>query len=281
MNWIKNIISIIENPKLTVASLRSKCLMRQYKKGNVFNAESFNKLLSENFTYRGSKPNTIFCENVHTKKPTPVKVKFSSNTFERITEEIYQFFDESGTLLGVKIFKIENHPKLGKVMHAGAMYNYSNDIKGIGFRGDQIQIERALENGITAIPREAAARATLFHAKMGFLPIEQDLRPVKSYKEALNIIKYELGWGYKCKKKIKPIITRKKGEFYLDMNKTKANTNINEIKHRQKQTGKQRVDFFGDNTKLELKGKELKHWEELIKGKEITSNLNFELPQYV
>ncbi len=128
MNWIKNIVSIIKNPKLTAATLRSKYLMRQYKKKNIFNAESFNKLLSENFTYRGSKPNTIFCENVHTKKPTPVEVKFSSSTFGRITEENYQFFDESGTLLGVKNFKIENHPKLGKIMHAGAMHNYSNDI---------------------------------------------------------------------------------------------------------------------------------------------------------
>lgn len=211
----------------------------------------------------------------------PVEINFSSNTFGRITEENYCFFDEFGTLLGIKNFKIEKHPRFGTIMHTGAMHNYSSDIKGIGFRGDQIQIERALANGITTIPREAAAQATLFHAKMGFLPIESDLRPVKSYKEALDIIKSELGWGYQCKKKIKPIIVRKKGKFYLDMNKTKANTNINEVNYRQKQKGKQRVDFTGDNTELELKGKELEHWKNLIEGKEITSNLDFNLPQYI
>ncbi|MBO5737923.1 hypothetical protein J6R97_01135 [bacterium] len=247
--------------------------MFKYKK-NCFNSSTLEKLLTPEYTYKGNKPNTIFCIDKKTKAPIEISVKTEKHTFGRTTQETYSFYDQKGQKVGEKRFGIEMHPNLGNSMQTGTMQNFSDDIIGIGIRGDQIQIERALDLGITKIPREAAAQATLFHTKMGFLPIETELVPVSSYKMAKRKMQnFDIAWNYKTESKAKPIIQFKNGQFYLDLNRTNAYNNLQEAQSLCQSNNKTRINFRGNSTELELAKSQLMKWQKLIGKNFITHNL--------
>ena len=267
---IKNILS---SPKLSLAVLRSKFLMFKYKK-NCFNSSTLKKLLTPEYTYKGNKPNTIFCIDKKTGAPIEISIKTEKNTWGKTTQEIYSFYNQEGQKVGEKTFGIKIHPKQGNTMQTGTMQNYSDNIIGIGIRADQIQIERALELGITKIPRKAAAQATLFHTKMGFLPIEEELVPVSSYKMAKRKMQnFDIAWNYKTETKAKPIIQFKNGQFYLDLNRTNAYNNLQEAQSLCQSNNKTRINFRGNSTDLVLDKAQLRKWQKLIGENFITHNL--------
>lgn len=263
----KVLLKLVSNPKLSYAALRSKGSMLRFK--SYAPSKSLKTLFSDRFTYNGKKPNTVFCIDRKTGNPVQVNYEQSISKIGDTTYETYTFRDMAGNKVGSKSFSTRKTPD-GYVMFHGNMENKTNDIIGIGIRGDQIQIERAIEKGITRIPREAAAQATLFHAKMGFVPISSDLIPVKSYKEAIRQMKsFDIDWNYLTEGKTKPIIVMRNGEFYLDLNRTKADANLREVIHRKKVSTEPRENFRGSQADMELSKSALKTWKKLIGDKKI------------
>lgn len=283
MGWFNNVVLAIKNPRLSYAVKTSKKAMRLYREENVFDTKSLTELLSDSFTYTGNKPNTVLVKSRKTGTAVPVSINLKTEKYGRGVVENYSFYDESGKLVGKKDFRMENHPKFGKQMYPGGMENLSNgELIGLGIRADQIQIERALENGITKISRESAAQATLFHAKMGFLPKEGELIEVSTYKEAL---KYMEDYAKQSPdiniSNFRPIIIKKDGRFFIDLNKTQAYANVKEIKQRLKNSGSYKADFKQAlGTELELSGAELQQWKKFIERQPLTTSLNFEFPKY-
>ena len=283
MGWFNNVVLAIKNPRLSYAVKTSKKAMRLYREENVFDTKSLTELLSDSFTYTGNKPNTVLVKSRKTGTAIPVSINLKTEKYGRGVVENYSFYDESGKLVGKKDFRMENHPKFGKQMYPGGMENLSNgELIGLGIRADQIQIERALENGITKISRESAAQATLFHAKMGFLPKEGELIEVSTYKEALKYIEDYAKQSPDINiSNFRPIIIKKDGRFFIDLNKTQAYANVKEIKQRLKNSGSYKADFKQAlGTELELSGAELQQWKKFIERQPLTTSLNFEFPKY-
>ena len=283
MGWFNNVVLAIKNPRLSYAVKTSKKAMRLYREENVFDTKSLTELLSDSFTYTGNKPNTVLVKSRKTGTAVPVSINLKTEKYGRGVVENYSFYDESGKLVGKKDFRMENHPKFGKQMYPGGMENLSNgELIGLGIRADQIQIERALENGITKISRESAAQATLFHAKMGFLPKEGELIEVSTYKEALKYIEDYAKQSPDINiSNFRPIIIKKDGRFFIDLNKTQAYANVKEIKQRLKNSGSYKADFKQAlGTELELSGAELQQWKKFIERQPLTTSLNFEFPKY-
>lgn len=267
-----NIKTVVKNPKLSYETLRSKTLQQEHIADEVFNTETMKKLFSEEFTYKGDKPNIIYCIDKITGKPVAVTVKSKiTQISSRMTEENYFFYDESGKWIGQKIYNIENSPKRGMQMLPGKMWSREGSIQGIGIRANQIQIERALELGIEKINYDAAYQASLFHTKMGFLATP-NLIPITSYDEALKIVDETVS-SSKLHLKPRPIIVSKEGKFYLDYQNTFVIASIEEIKKQRAINPSSRAKINGGGLKLVLQGKNFDKWKELIKGKEITPNL--------
>lgn len=282
MGFITNISALIKNPRLSYSVFESKRIMRKYRKTNVFDSKTLNELFTDTFKYRGKESNTIFIKNSKSAQPEPVKVVFKySDVYNR---ETFLFKDANNNIIGCKQYGINSNPETGLYMYLGLMENKSKGVfKGIGIRADQLQIERALQNGILQIPRESAAVSTLFHAKMGFLPVQGSLICIKKYKDA---IKYISEYAKKSPainpSNFKPIIVHKNGKFFIDLNKTQANANVKEIKQRLEKSGGYKIDcdFKAPNVELQLSGAELTRWEKLIKKQPLLETLDFEFPIY-
>ena len=171
------------------------------------------------------------------------------------------------THISSKSFQIEAHPnpRIGTHMIPGSMENTPCDIAGLGIIEDALQIETALRHGIKVIPRESAAKATLFHTRMGFLP-SQDLIEIKSYDDVLDILKDIMKKSPDIKlKNYKPIIVERDGKYFLDINATQAQASVREIKERLLQEGSYRLEKLeAVGTDLELSGEELNAWSNML-----------------
>ena len=120
-------------------------------------------------------------------------------------------------------------------------------LKGVGSRLDQLQIERALQLGIKNVPRISRPNATLYHTKMGFLPIKQELERVKSL-HSLNVLVKSVKHIWE---NYSPIIFEKNGKFFLDINTSRYMMNLNKCKEIIKKHNKKRIDNLdGNNTLL-------------------------------
>ena len=74
----------------------------------------------------------------------------------------------NNNVIGTKSF----HAK-GNELIWGNMETRPSDFIGLGIIEDALQIETALSLGIRNIPRESLPEATLYHTKMGYLPIQK------------------------------------------------------------------------------------------------------------
>lgn len=273
----KSLFTIISNPRLTIAAYTSKKAMARYKR-NAFESSTLKELMTDTFTYKGTKQNRFYAKDRVSGSPIPIDYEISTSTKNNVkaktavTDVDFDFFF-NGNKVGEKNFSIVTLPNSDKQILSGYMQNYSDDIIGLGIRGDQMQIEYALQNGINQIPIYASDMATLFHAKMGFLPTE-NLHLVKSYKDALE--KFEKLFKnyrdiYGTDKNFKPIITRINNEFFFDENKTIANMNLVRTTKDMKSTKNyEKVPWGrGLSSKMELSGKELGQWKILIQDRKI------------
>lgn len=288
INTMPKIFNIINNTKfkkLEALEKRSKEIMEHYKKDNVFHSKTMNELLTDKFEYKGTNECETFVKDLKTGKPVKLDIVTGDAPDEMPgwTLETFELQDKNGGLAGYKNFRIKKREDGSFLMNFGDMETMNKSLAGVGFRLDQLQIERALSLGINVIPRHSEADATLYHTKMGFLPKSSKLVEVDSVSKIRQLISQYLGdfaEDFNIKG-IEPIIENKQGRFFIDLNKTIANLNLEICKDDIGRQGQRRTKFFESKTSmLELKGEELDRWKEIIKKHPILSKLPFDLHQY-
>lgn len=283
---IKRLFTTDSKQTLRAAVEASKEIMQKYRDENVFKSNTMKELLTDRFDYTGYRPNTILLKNMSTGEPIKAQVKFTTKVEDRCKKKLKEVFtitDEYQRELGTKDYSIQRLENGKCVMYAGDMESHTREIAGVGVRLDQMQIERALQLGIDVLPRDALTKATYYHTMMGYLPIENKLVEVESPKQIQKIIakEFEYRIGTIPIEDFVPIIIERNGKFYLDINKTQANANLNMCKKIIQRTNARRIlDLHSRQTELELKGKELEHWKSLIAGHEILPALNLGFPKY-
>ena len=258
---------------LKTAVQASERLVETFKRENVFNSKTLHEMFSPKFTSDAGK---IYAKSRLTGEPVEVFVDNLSNIQPRMQGKpeygcwknyIFKFFDSQDNRIGSKRFQIECHPnpEIDNHMLTGDMENIPCGIAGLGVIEDAMQIEAAMQHGISKIPRDAIAKATLYHTRMGFLPT-QDLTEIKSYDDVIDILKNMMKKSPDIKPgNFKPIIVEKEGKYFLDKNATQAHANVREIKERLQQDGGYRLtDLKAEGTELELSGEELNFWSNLL-----------------
>lgn len=249
---------------LKAAVNNSKKILEAFKRENVFNSKTLQEIFSPKFT---SDTKAIYAKSKITGTPVEIFIENKTIPGNRVTEYIYNIFDTNHTHIGRKSFKIEAHPnpKIGTYMIAGSMENTTCNITGLGVIEDALQIETALKHGIKIIPRESAAKATLFHTKMGFLP-SPHLVEIKSPDDISDILKDIIKNSPDIKlKNYNPIIVEKEGKYFFDTNATQAQANVQEIKERLLQEESYRLEKLNAiGIDLELSGDELNFWKNLL-----------------
>lgn len=279
-------ITKITKPKLIKAVNDSAEIMRMYKENNIFTSNIMKELLTDTFEYSGNKANTILVKEVKTGKPFEAYVKYSYKT-DSIDKDLFhetiQLLDNKDFLIGQKTYGIKKLPNGKFEMISGNMYNNRPTLEGIGFRLDQMQIERAIQLGIETIPRFSLAKAILYHTKMGFLPTTKSLIKIpesnslnKTAEEFFEKIRGEIPLS-----EFIPVVIEKNGKFYIDVNKTKANAELSFVKKKIAQKQEKRIyDLESKPVDLSLSGEELETWKEIIQKYPILSKLDFIFPKY-
>lgn len=274
-------IKILTSPQLSSLVKKSEETMARYKKENVFQSNTMKELLSDKFEYKGKTENTVLVKDFFTGEPVELKVIFSNRKFikpekNRVRED-WTFVNTNGDIVGSKHYWIKRNIDNELTMDSGAMYSDFFDLLGVGIRLDQIQIERAKQLGITEIPRRSVPKATPYHAKMGFLPETGSLEQVKSLKHLKQVMAERaplLSNGIP-KEYFEPILKELNGDFYLDVNKTHANANLNYCKHLLKKYNQRRLENLeAFDTRLLLSGEEFEQWKGILEKHSILNKLN-------
>lgn len=288
MILIKNIFKRTVDPNLRKAVKDSEKIMQKYIYENVFKSSTMKELLSDTFEYKGQRPDTILLKDLKTGKPVEAKVKLSSkkNHYEpSVTVETIELVDKFGKSIGSKEYSIKPASDKKLFMITGEMNTHRQDLAGVGFRLDQMHIERALQLGIEKIPRVALPKAILYHTKMGFLPDrgEEYYVQIKNSNQIMPALEnhFERLAGEIPISSFVPIVIEKCGKFFIDMNTTGAVTTLEQCKNRIERTNAHRLLSFNTvSTHMSLKGKELDHWKELLKDHPILSKLYQKFPEY-
>lgn len=279
---VKNTITLTLNSKLAEAAEKSRRIMQKYKE-NAFKSKTISEMLSDKFEYKGKRPGIIYIKNAKNGRPVEAKLvvdrQYIAN-FPGAMQETYSLKDDYNRLIGEKTFIVKRNNDGTYRMLPGEMVNYSRDFSGVGFRLDQIQIERALMLNISAIPRDATAKATLYHTKMGFLPVENRLVELRDGDNLDDFVKKEFNSYRKSipLEKFVPIVVQKDGKFYIDINKTIANANLQKCKEIIERTKVRRIlALEAAMSYLRLGGEELMRWKKLLEGHSILERLKINL----
>lgn len=285
MSYIGKIIGNITKPKLSELSKESAEKLRSIEEENVFHSKTLEELFTEKYDYKGSEPNTIYVKNLLTGEPAELKVEVNIESDNRYTfsKETYRLLDSEGNKAGEKTFSYRRKPGGRYVMYSGDMDNFSKIYGGVGIRLDQMQIERAMQLGVDYIPRESLPHATLYHTKMGYLPVEKKLVELKKIRQVQNFTEEEFRSRAKSipLNEFDPVIVQKGRRFFLDVNKTQTLTNLKICKKMVEEKGLYRIlNLSSTHSQLALTGKELQKWKEIIKGHEILPKLNFLFPKF-
>ena len=274
-------IKIITSPHLNSLAKKSEETMARYKKENVFKSNTMKELFSDKFEYKGKSENTVLVKDFFSGEPVELKVVFSNRKYikpekNRIRED-WDLINANGDIVGSKHYWIKKNIDNELVMDPGSMYSDFLDLLGVGIRLDQLQIDRAKQLGIKEIHRIAAPKATLYHAKMGFLP---DAARLEDIKNSTHLKKTMATYFPKFHDGIpnefyEPIITELNGNFFLDINKTHANANLNYSKYLLKKYNQHRLENLnGINTSLILSGEEYEQWKAMLEKHSILDKLN-------
>lgn len=285
MSFVAKIYANITKSKLSDLAKKSVERIKSVEEENVFHSKTLEELFTEKYDYKGSEPDLIYVKNLLTNEPEAVRVKIEIKPNKKFTffQELYMLFDNNGTKIGQKDFSYRRMPDGKYVMYSGEMDNFSKIYGGVGIRLDQMHIERALQLGVDSIPRESLAKATLYHTKMGFVPIEKKLVQLKSINQVKNFTEEEFCYQAKSipLNEFEPVIVQKGRKFYIDVNKTQTLTNLKMCKRQIEKTGFRRILYLDSTyTNLTLSGQELLRWKQIIKGHEILPKLSFILPKF-
>lgn len=267
--YIKKLITRITSPKLSGLAKQSAVRMKQYKDENVFKSSVLQELMTDTFEYRGDFKNTFLVKNRETGKPAELVVDIFQKPYIpslHMIEESYVVTDPANNrIVGKKNYILKKFADGKFKMHQGEMENYNPMYAGVGVRLDQLQIERALQLGIDSIPRTSYPESILYHTKMGFLPSELDLEPVKNTLQLKNYVDEDF-CKYIPKRYFQPVVVEKDGRFFLDTNKTLADASLRRSKDILAETGHHRIlDLSPINVYMSLAGEELQKWKQLIK----------------
>lgn len=249
---------------------KSKKIYDNFKKANVFHSKTLAEMFSPAYVNKNPNSNTVLVKSLKTNKPTEIFVK--RRQFEKTAKKLYDygFFNDSEEEIAYKYFYIQNDEKSGlNEMLSGFMTVEANNLySGLGIREEEMQIKDAIKYNIAEIPRYSLGHATLYHVKMGFLPIQGGLNEIKTIKD----IEYHINLlSQKSRdiklKNFKPILIKKGNSFYIDLNTTQTIANVNEIKQRLTEgCTKQDLKFMDLScVELKLSGEELEYWKKLIK----------------
>ena len=254
--------------------IESQRIFSNFKRENVLNSATLREMFSPKYVYKGGKPNTVLVKSRVTNQPVEI-------TWEKVEKQLknelsyeFSFYNTDKKIIGHKYFYIEDFHlpnRAEKEMLAGYMNSTANDLySGIGVREEELQIKTALNSNIDCIPRSAIGPATLYHTKMGYLPVTtpDDLIEVKN---EFDVNRYMNGMLKKSpdikKENFRPIIVKDNSTYYIDINKTLAVANVKEIKERLANgETKKEIDFLQiEGIPMSLSGNELAYWKNLIK----------------
>ena len=269
---LSRILHNVFTPKLAALSRESTQKAELIIKETVFNSNTMKTLLTDTFV-QGDR-HSVLVQRALTGEPVKLQLKITQKPLEKINgyEEIYDLIDKYGQLAGRKRLQIKEGKYNKPEIFNDGMVNESGYLNGIGIRLDQIHIERALQLGIDTIKRTSLAQAVLYHVKMGFLPIEK-LTKIKNLDELKMLIyDYMVAVRNVSKNNVLPIIKETKNGFYYDENKTHTFSNLLHCKEQLERTKSSRLyGLNAPHTFLELKGKELEYWKQIIKEHPILS----------
>lgn len=272
----KNKYHITKNTTLNSLVLKSKKALSEYK-SSVFKTATLKELMTDKFEYSGEKPNTLLVKNLENGEPVELNVLYDLYDISPKTiNERWILYDSAGNTVGYKDYGIEKDYNNKISMKIGTMHNFNKNLKGIGTRLDQLQIERALCFNINSIPRTALPQSTFYHALMGFLPSETTLVEIKN-----NNLERAMKKAFYFIENIDfdPIIIMRNNRYYIDVNKTLACTNFKNSKEAyNSEIENKRVP--GRPSFLTLSGEELLHWKNILKEHSLLDKLNFEFPHF-
>lgn len=255
-------IKYLEN--LHINSMRT---FENFKRENVFNSGTLKEMFSPKYIYRGRKPDTVLVKSLKTGKPVEIYIKRDKGC--EVYSYAYYFFDKAKNFVGEKYFSISDDNR----MLTGYMSSMASELySGIGIREEELQIKEALKHGIDYIPRSAVGGATLYHTKMGYLPVVNDLLEVKSENEVNRCMR-----GIKRKSQdlnpdnLVPIIIEKDGHYYIDVSTTQAVANVREIKQRLSSSDYtiKELEFLRlEGVGMSLSGEQFEYWKNLVEKSE-------------
>ena len=281
MPKINKLITNIISPNLSQAARQSAERMRHFREDNVFHSHVLQELLTDKFEYTGNKPYTLFVKNRKTGEPVEMSVKVTKEkdrVCKNLLREVYQLIDnENQNLIGTKDFYIKKLENGSYRMYQGFMANDNPNYAGVGVRLDQMQIERALQLGIECIPRTSYPESLIYHTKMGFLPLEKYLEPVRNMTQLKNYLykdfkpyEQDIPLNY-----FNPVVVEKEGNFFIDKNKTLAYASMQKSRDILQKSGHHRiVDLSYVPVYLALAGEELERWKNIIKNHPLLSKWN-------
>ena len=277
---IRPLITKLTSPQLTKLAENTSVKIKQLKDKYVFQSKTMQELFTDIFEYKGNEKNIIYLKNRTTGKPAPVIVEIFNTPYlsknDLLVEDINLYDINTKQLIAHKHYYIKTL-KNEKVMYQGEMETYSSDYIGAGIRLDQIQIARALEQGIQKIPRTAYPQAIIFHLKMGFLPNNLNIG-ITSKKELNKYIKKicEQYRKYIPNKYIEPLVTENKGNFYLEKNWTITKACIQKCEDILDTSNPQIRNFDDFPIFMTLDKEELTKWKTLIEKHPILDKLSFQ-----
>lgn len=266
---VRQLITNLTSPQLTKLAENTSVKIKQLKDKYIFQSKTMQELFTDVFEYKGNEKNIIYLKNRTTGKPTPIIVKVTNQTYlnnpNYIVEDIDFINPKTKQTIAHKHYYIKTL-KDKKIMYQGEMATYSTEIAGAGIRMDQIQIARAIDEGIDFIPRTSYPQSLIYHIKMGFLPTENSLK-VFSLKEAKNYLKnfYKTHNKYLDKKYFEPLIFRNNNEFFIDKDWVMTKAYIDKCQEILDKSKQYRIDNFDHfYILLKLKEEELEKWKKLL-----------------
>lgn len=254
-----------------------------------FNSDTLKTLFYDKRFLSDEKAKT-FVQSRQNGEPVKIYVDFFADTpFIDKKNRIVKFYDiklyddiAKEIPVATKHFRLERSGKTLK-MQPGYMESNSDDYIGLGIREDQMQIETAIEKGLSNVPRTSYPEAILYHLKMGFTPVKRLIR-VKNQGDVETFIKNIMRHSSMTEKdSITPIIVSKRSLFgkryYYDENTTLTVAYLKKIKENLLCKKNMRPDSIeGALVGLELVGDNLQVWKNMLSGKPmfdgIKSNAN-------
>lgn len=248
---------------------RSKEAMQEISNEN-FNSETLRTLFTTDF-----KPKTprhmMAISTTQPQKPVEVGYKIYARSDSMVSIDVFSKESEE-CLLGHKEYFLDSDKEGNRVMESGYMSSDKEacekaGVKGIGTIENILQVIEAIKNGIRQIPRNSYARATLFHLKMGFTPVQQ-LEEIDSIRTLDTVLKRMTDYSALdiSSRNYTPIIVAKDGKYYLDENTTQCIANLRQIRQNYRNGLGDSVRPFirGRGVTLELSGKNYDIWKDMI-----------------